>query len=143
MARNASQHYNFEHRRNLRQRATPAIKGADMPTSEQDSQLRSILKLTRFGAVRWKRTADHNETFTTAMKDIFVATVWGDSVRRYFRLVWGDSVRRYCGLEIPNEQAQLLVTSADSEVVDALFSEAKSKAFNLYRAIAQLRRLDS
>jgi hypothetical protein len=36
-----------------------------------------------------------------------------------------------------------LVTSADSEVVDALFSEVKSKAFNLFGAIAQIGRLDS
>jgi hypothetical protein len=49
-----------------------------MPTSKHDSKVRYLLKLTRFGAVRWKRTADHNETFTTAMKDIFVATVWED-----------------------------------------------------------------
>jgi hypothetical protein len=102
-----------------------------MPTSEHDSLLRYILKLIRFGGVRWNRTADHNETFTTAKKSLLVATVWEDGVRRYFRL------------ESPDGQAQLLVTSADSEVVDALFSEAKSKAFNLYGAIAQLRRLDS
>ena len=102
-----------------------------MPTSQHDSQLRYILKLTRFGAVRWKRTADHNETFTTAMKDIFVATVWEDSVRRYFRL------------ESPDGQVQVLVNSVDNEVVDALFSELRSKAFNLHGAIAQIGRLDS
>jgi hypothetical protein len=102
-----------------------------MPTSKHDSQLRYLLKGTRFGVVKWRRTADHNETFTTARKDIFVATVWEDSVRRYFRL------------ESPDGQAQILVTSADSDVVDAIFSEAKSKAFNLYRAIAKIGRLDS
>ncbi len=101
-----------------------------MPTSQHDSQLRYILKLTRFGAVRWKRTADHNETFTTAMKDIFVATVWEDSVRRYFRLESSDG------------QVQVLVTSADNEVVD-VFSEVRGKAFDLRGAIAQIGRLDS
>src|SRR5258708_6192175 len=49
-----------------------------MPTSKHDSQLRYILKLTRFGVVKWRRPADHNETFTAARKDIFVATVWED-----------------------------------------------------------------
>jgi hypothetical protein len=131
MARNTSQNYNFEHHRSLHQRARPAKKGTDMPTSKHDSQLRYLLKLTRFGVVKWRRTADHNETFAAARKDIFVATVWEDSVRRYFRL------------ESPDGQAQVLVTSADSDVVDALFSEAKSKAFNLYPAIAKIGRLDS
>jgi hypothetical protein len=131
MARNTSQHYNFGHHRNLHQRARPAKKGTDMPTSKHDSQLRYLLKLTRFGVIKWRRTADRNETFTTARKDIFVATVWEDSVRRYFRL------------ESPDGQAQVLATSAESDVVDALFSEAKSKAFNLYPAIAQVGRLDS
>jgi hypothetical protein len=102
-----------------------------MPTSEHDSQLRYILKLTRFGAVRWKRTADHNETFVTAMKNIFVATVWEDRVRRYFEM------------QSPDGQVQRLLTSADSDVVDALFSEVRSKAFNLYGAIRQIGRLDS
>jgi hypothetical protein len=101
-----------------------------MPTSKHDSKVRYLLKLTRFGAVRWKRTADHNETFTTAMKDTFVATVWEDSMRRYLRL------------ESPNG-TQVSVTSADTEVVDALFSEVRSKAFNLFGAIAQIGRLDS
>ena len=102
-----------------------------MLTSQHDSLLKYILKLIRFGVVGWNRTADHNETFTTARKGLFVATVWEDSVGRHFRL------------ESPDGQAQLLVTSADSEVVDALFSEAKSKAFNLYGAIAQIGRFDS
>jgi hypothetical protein len=103
--------------------------GTDMPTSQHDSQLRHILKL--LGGVRWKRTADHKETFTTELKDHFLFTVWEDKERRYFRM------------ESPDGQTQLLVTSADSEVVDALFSKAKSNAFNLYAAIARIRRLDS
>ena len=102
-----------------------------MQTSKHDSQLRYFLKLTRFGMFRWKRTADHNETFTTAMKGHFVVTVWEDKVRRYFRQ------------ESPDGQAQLLVTSADSDVVDAIFSQAKSQAFNLYGAAAPIGRLDS
>lgn len=102
-----------------------------MPTSKHDSLLRYFLKLTRFGVIRWKRTADHNETFTTAMKGLFVVTVWEDKVRRYFRQ------------ESPDGQAPLLVTSADSDVVDAIFSQAKSRAFNLYGATAQIGRLDS
>ena len=106
-------------------------KGLNMQTSKHDSQLRYLLKLTRFGVFRWKRTADHNETFTTAMKGHFVITVWEDKGRRYFRQ------------ESPDGQAHLLVTTADSEVVDALFSEVRSKAFNLYGAIAQIGRLDS
>jgi len=131
MARNASQHYNFGHRRNLHQRARPAIKGTDMPTSRHDSQLRYVLKLTRFGVFRWKRTADHDETFTTAMKGHFVITVWENKARRYFRM------------ENLDGQAQLLVTSTESEVVDAVFSQAKSQAFNLYGAVPQIGRLDS
>lgn len=102
-----------------------------MQTSKHDSQLRYLLKLTRFGVFRWKRTADHNETFTTAMKGHLVITVWEDKGRRYFRQ------------ESPDGQAQLSVTTADSEVVDALLSEVRSKAFNLYAAIAQISRLDS
>lgn len=102
-----------------------------MPTSKHDSHLRYTLKLTRFGSLRWKRTADHNETFTTAIKGHFVVTVWEDKVGRYFRQ------------ESTDGQAQVLVTSADSEVVDALFSEVRSKAFNLFGSIAQIGRLDS
>lgn len=98
---------------------------------KHDSQLQYFLKLTRFGVFRWKRTADHNETFTTAMKGHFVITVWEDKVRRYFKQ------------ESLDEQAQLLVTSADSDVVDAIFLQAKSQAFNLYRASAPIGRLDS
>ena len=102
-----------------------------MPPSKHDSQLRYILKLTMSGVVRWKRNTDHNETFVTAMQSIFVATVWEDRVRRYFKM------------QSPDGQGQLLVTSADGEVVGALFSAVRSKAFNLYRAIAQIGRLDS
>ena len=131
MARNTSQHYNFEHRRNLHQPARPAKKGTDMPTSKHDTQLRYLLKLTRFGVIKWRRTADRNETFQAARKEIFVATVWEDSLRRYFRL------------ESPDGQVQVLATSADRDVVDALFSEAKSRAFDLYRIIAKIGRLDS
>lgn len=90
------------------------------------SQLQYLLKLTRFGLVRWKRTADPNETFTTAVKDLFVATVWEDSLRRYFRLVSSEG------------QSQVLATSADSDLVDALFSEARSKAFNVHKAITEI-----
>jgi hypothetical protein len=102
-----------------------------MQTSKHDSLLRYVLKLTRFGVLRWKRTADHNETFTTARKGLFVATIWEDHVRRYYRMQSTDG------------QPQVLATSADSEVVDALFSEVRSKAFNLYGAVAQIGRLDS
>jgi hypothetical protein len=89
-------------------------------------QLQYLLKLTRFGVVLWKRTADHNETFTTAMKGLFVATVWEDSLRRYFRLVSSEG------------ETRILATSADSDVVDALYSEAKKKAFNVDKAIADI-----
>jgi hypothetical protein len=102
-----------------------------MPSSQHESRLRYMLKLTRFGAVRWRRTADHNEAFTTAMKGIFVATIWEDRASRYFRLT------------SPDGQLQGLVTSADSEVVDELFAEVRSKAFYLYGAIGQIGRLDS
>jgi len=93
--------------------------------------LRYILKLTRFGVVKWRRTADHNETFKTTVRNIFVATVWEDRASRYFRLQGSDGC------------AQKVVSSADSEVVDALFSQAKRRAFNLYGAIAKIGRLDS
>ena len=102
-----------------------------MPTSKHDSHLRYVLKLTRFGSLRWKRTADHNVTFTTAIKGHFVVTVWEDKVGRYFRQESNDG------------QAQLLVTSADSDVVNELFSEVRSKAFDLYGTISQIGRLDS
>ena len=58
-------------------------------------------------------------------------------------------MRRYFRQENTDGQAQLFVTSAllvtsdDSDVVDALFSEAKSKAFNLFGAIRQIGGLDS
>jgi hypothetical protein len=106
-------------------------KGLNMQTSKHDSQLRYFLKLTRFGVFRWRRTPNHRETFMTAMKSYFVVTVWEDEVKRYFKQ------------ESLNEEAQLLVTSADSDVVDAIFSRAKSQAFNLYGATPQIGRLDS
>ena len=102
-----------------------------MQTSKYDSRLRYFLKLAGFGVFRWQRTADHNETFTTAMKGHFVVTVWEDKVRRYFRQ------------QSPDGQDQLLVTSDDSDVVDAIFSQAKRQAFNLYGATAPIGRFDS
>ena len=107
-----------------------ADKRFNMQTSKHDSLLLYHLKLTRFGLFRWKRTADHNETFTASMKGRFVITVWEDKVRQYFRL------------EDPDGQI-LLVSSADSDVVKAIFSKVKSQAFNLYGATAQIGRLDS
>ncbi len=89
-------------------------------------QLQYLLKVTRFGVVMWKRTADPNETFTTEMKGSFVATIWEDTLRRYFRLVGSEG------------QIQILATSADSDVVDALYSEARRKAFNVDKAIADI-----
>lgn len=89
-------------------------------------QLQSLLKLTSFGLLRWRRTADPNETFTTTMKGHFVATIWEDSRRRYFRLLNGEG------------RIQVLATSADSDLVDALYAEAKSKAFNVQKAIADI-----
>ncbi len=90
------------------------------------SRLQYLLKLTSFGVVGWKRTADHNETFTTSMKGLFFATIWEDSQRRYFRLVNRDG------------QTEIVATSADSDAVDALYSEAKRRAFNLDKAIADI-----
>jgi hypothetical protein len=72
-----------------------------MPTSKHDSHLRYTLKLTRFGSLRWKRTADHNETFTTAIKGHFVVTVWEDKVGRYFR-----QEHRWAGSIIGNQRRQ-------------------------------------
>jgi hypothetical protein len=95
----------------------------DLPQLQR--QLQYLLKLTGFGVVNWKRTADYNDTFTTAMKGFFVATVWEDSLRRYFRLVSSDG-------------NQVSATSADSDVVDALYSEAKRMAFNVDKAIADI-----
>jgi hypothetical protein len=100
----------------------------DVPKLQRqlENQLQYLLQLTRFGLVSWKRTSDPNETFTTAVKGLFVATVWEDSLRRYFRLVSSEG------------QIQILATSADSDLVDALYSEARSKAFNLHKAIADI-----
>jgi hypothetical protein len=108
-----------------------------MQTSNHDSLLRYSLKLTRFGVLRWKRTADHNETFTTATRGHFVITVWEDNGRRYFRQESSDGFAQLFG------GSALLVTSDDSDVVDAIFSQAKSQAFNLYGATAPIGRLDS
>ena len=102
-----------------------------MQTSDHGSQLRYFLKLTRFGVLRWKRTPDHYVTFTTAMKGHFVVTVWEDKMTRHFKM------------ESPDGQTQLSVTSAENDVVDAIFSQAKSRAFNLYAATAPIGRLDS
>jgi hypothetical protein len=84
-----------------------------------------------FGVLRWKRTADHNATFTTAMRGHFVVTVGEDKVGRHFRLESSDG------------QTQLLVTGADSDIVDAIFSQPKRRGFNLYGATAPVGRLDS
>jgi hypothetical protein len=44
----------------------------------------AILKGTRFGLVRWKPT-EKDETFTTALKGGYVATVWKNDVRQIFK----------------------------------------------------------
>jgi hypothetical protein len=44
--------------------------------------LQYLLKLTKFGALRWKCTADRNETFmTTGIHGACVVTVWEESLR--------------------------------------------------------------
>jgi len=91
------------------------------------SQLQYLLKLTTCGVVRWKRTAALNETFTTAVRGIFVATIWEDSLRRYFSLVSSEGWN------------QVLATSADCDLVDALFSAARSKPpFDVQKAITDI-----
>jgi hypothetical protein len=101
-----------------------------MPTSKDDSQLRYILKLTRFGVLTWKRTADRNETFTTTPFQVnFVATAWEDSLRRYLRIQNVDG------------KILALATSADTDVLDTLFAEVKRRAFDVNRAIAGIVRL--
>jgi hypothetical protein len=90
----------------------------------------AILKGTRFGLVRWKPT-EKDETFTTALKGGYVATVWKNDVRQYFKL------------ENREEQTQILVTSTDSDLVDTLYSEAKRKTFNVDKAIAYVIRSGS
>lgn len=72
-----------------------------------------------------------DETFTTALKGGFVAIISKNNVRQYFKL------------ENSEEQTQILVTSADSDFVDALYSEAKRKAFNGDKAIADIIRSGS
>ncbi len=101
-----------------------------MEPREHGSELRHFLKLTSFGVLRWKRTTDLNLTFTTAMGGQFVVTAWEDKVNRYFKL------------ESLDGKTQLLVTSAESAVVDAIFTLVKDRAFNLHKAIAQLSRLN-
>jgi hypothetical protein len=61
----------------------------------------------------------------------YVATVWKNNLRHYFKLENGK------------ERTQILVTSADSDFVDALYSEAKRKAFNVDKAIADIIRSGS
>jgi hypothetical protein len=91
------------------------------------TQLQYLLKLTKFGVFRWKRTADRNETFTTTgIHGACVVTVWEEGLWRYFRPQGSD------------RKIQTLATSADSDVVDALFSEARSRAFDLTRAIGKV-----
>jgi hypothetical protein len=52
-------------------------------------------------------------------------------------------VRQYFKLENTEEQTQILVTSADSDFVDVLYSEAKREAFNVDKAIADIIRSGS
>jgi hypothetical protein len=101
-----------------------------MQTSKYVPLLQYLLKGTRFGLVRWKPTAKV-ETFTTAVKGGYVATVWKNNERQYFKL------------ENSEEQTQILVNSADTDFVDALYSEAKRKAFNVDKAIADIIRSGS
>ena len=90
-------------------------------------QLRYLLKLTTCGVVRWRRTAATNEAYTTALKGISVATIWEDSLRRYFSLV------------SPEGRSQVLATSADCDLVDALFSAARNKPpFDVQKAITDI-----
>jgi hypothetical protein len=106
-------------------------EGIDMKISRDirlqrqlQSQLQYLLKLTNCGVVRWKRTAAPNETFT---RGIFVATIWEDSLRRYFSLVSSEG------------RSQVLATSADCDLVDALFSAARSKPpFDVQKAITDI-----
>jgi hypothetical protein len=39
---------------------------------------------------------------------------------------------------VSSGQSQVLATSADSDLVDALFSEARSKTFNVHKAITDI-----
>lgn len=101
-------------------------KGDPRLQRQLQSQLLYLLKLTKFGVVRWKRTADRAETFSTAVKGHFVVTVWEDTLRRYLKLANIEG------------QIQVAASSADSDLVDALYSEAKRRAFNLEKAIADI-----
>jgi hypothetical protein len=98
-----------------------------MPTSEHSHPAEYLLKLTKFGVLRWKRTAGRNETFTTTgVHGACAVTVLEDGLRRCSRPQGSDG------------KIQTLATSADSDVVDALFSEARSRAFDLTRAIGKV-----
>jgi hypothetical protein len=66
-------------------RARLANKGTDMQTNNDVSRLRYLLKGARFGLVRWKPNPE-DETFTTALKGGYVATVWKNNLRQYFKL---------------------------------------------------------
>jgi hypothetical protein len=101
-----------------------------MQTNKDAPLLRCLLKGTRFGLVRWKPT-EKDEAFTTALKGGYVATVWKNDVSQYFKL------------ENREEQTQILVTSADSDLVETLYSETKRKAFNVDKAIACIIRSGS
>jgi len=98
-----------------------------MKTSKDVPLLQCLLKGTRFGLVRWRPTAK-DERFTAALKGGYVATVWENNVRQYFKL------------ENSDERTQILVTSADSDFVEALYSQARRKAFNVDKAIADIIR---
>ena len=93
-----------------------------MQTSKHAPLLQFLLKATRFGRVRWKPTAKGPERLT-ALIGGHVATVWEDNVGQYLRL------------ENSEERTQVWVTSAESDFVAALYSEAKSKAYNRGNAI--------
>jgi hypothetical protein len=104
----------------------PIRKNLPEQQRQLQNQLQYILKLTCFGLVTWKRTADPNETFTTSFRGLFVATVWEDTRRKYLRLVSSK------------EQSHLLATSADSDLVNVLYSEVRRRAFNVHKAITDI-----
>lgn len=93
-----------------------------MQTSKDRPLLQLLLKGTRFGLVNWKRTSGNGEEFMAALRGGYVATVWK------------DNVRQYCRLESSAEQSQILVSSDDSEFVEALYTEVKRNAFSVHRA---------
>jgi hypothetical protein len=122
VARNARQHYNSGHQGNLHRRLDKRTKEKTLQTSKDPHLLKLLLKGTRFGLVNWKRTAGNGEKFTAALRGGYVATVWK------------DNVRQYCRLESSAEQSQTLVSSDDSEFVEALCSEVKRNSFSVHRA---------